>query len=301
MKGRGLKNNDKRDFKPLYIPWYETEFQADRIVKRMTSRQRAFYRNVLMDCYFGNERPYLPTDDDELWLIADADTKQEWLDNKALIMTKFTEISRNGELLLSNKRVMEEWQIIEDFLAQKKKAGLASAAGRRRQNGATSVQQPVNDRPTNVQHPADSLLNGGQRLSTDKDVDVNEDVDSDVKEEERETEGPSLASSNTDRSEKLVELVVKTAIKTSRGSATFSGKAKTAIGRVITEMAPTEDDLTSLTDHFVKKMDDFQLKNAGSFIAENLGGWLAVLCEARAARKLNASGAAHSSFPTDQS
>ena len=149
-KGRGLKNNDKRDFKPLYIPWYETEFQADRIVKRMTSRQRAFYRNLLMDCYFGNERPYLPTDDDELWLIADADTKQEWLDNKALIMTKFTEISRNGELLLSNKRVMEEWQIIEDFLAQKKKAGLASAAGRRRQNGATTVQQPVNDRPTSV-------------------------------------------------------------------------------------------------------------------------------------------------------
>jgi hypothetical protein len=94
-----------------------------------------------------------------------------------------------------------------------------------------------------------------------------------------ETSPPPI--SKDDRSEKLVDLVVKTAIKT-KGSALFSGKSKAAIRQVIRDTNPTEDDLTSVTDHFVKKMDKFQLQNAGSFIAENLRAWLGILSEARA-------------------
>jgi hypothetical protein len=56
----------------------------------------------------------------------------------------------------------------------------------------------------------------------------------------------------------------------------------TPAGAVIRDTNPTEDDLTSVTDHFVKKMDNFQLQNAGSFIAENLRAWLGILSEARA-------------------
>src|SRR5260370_38700610 len=138
-----MKNNSS-DFKPIFIHWYEDDFQADLAVRRMTSRQRAFYRNFLMYCYFGDKRPYLAADDEELWLIADADSKQEWLENKKAILTKFTERLTKGGPRLANKRVREEWQVIEDWLTQKKKAGLASAAARRRENAE----------PVLVVHPA---------------------------------------------------------------------------------------------------------------------------------------------------
>ena len=127
-----MKNNEKRDFQPIYIPWYEEAFQADLYVRRMTPRQRALYRNLIMGCYFGGERPYLPLDDEKLWMIADAENKQEWLDNKDTVLTKFTITVKDGSNVLANKRVMEEWQILEGWLAQKQKAGLASAAARRR-------------------------------------------------------------------------------------------------------------------------------------------------------------------------
>jgi len=120
-----------RDFKPEFIPWYEGAFQADRIVHRMTSHQRALYRNLLLDCYFGEYRPYLSAADEELWIIADADSLEDWLANKWTVLSKFHEVSdEHGEVLLVNNRVLEEWNILIARLEQKKNAGRASAAKR---------------------------------------------------------------------------------------------------------------------------------------------------------------------------
>ncbi len=189
--------NNSSDFKPIYIHWYEDDFQADLAVRHMTSRQRSFYRNLLMYAYFGDKRPYLTADDTELWLIADADTQQEWLDNKKPILTKFTErMTKDGPRLV-NKRVLEEWQIIEDYLAQRKKAGLASAAARRRESGnsnpeiptlivhpATTVEHPLtaDERPsTGCQQAASSLP-----TNEDEDRDVDRDADGDEERDEHQ-------------------------------------------------------------------------------------------------------------------
>jgi uncharacterized protein YdaU (DUF1376 family) len=122
----------QKDFKPTFIPWYETDFRADRIVQRMTPVQRSFYRNLLLDCYFGEHRPYISANDSELWLIAEANTLEEWLAAKTLILTKFTAVElKDGTRALSNKRVLEEWARLEHLLKQKQNAGLASAMARR--------------------------------------------------------------------------------------------------------------------------------------------------------------------------
>src|SRR5258708_36681519 len=123
----------QKDFKPTFIPWHETDFRADRFVQRMTPVQRSFYRNLLMESYFGEHRPYLTSDDSELWLIAEAATIDEWVAAKPLILLKFTSVELvGGHVVLSNKRVLEEWALLEQRLKQKQNAGLASAEARRK-------------------------------------------------------------------------------------------------------------------------------------------------------------------------
>src|SRR5260370_36845282 len=79
---------DQRDYKPKFIMWYERDFREDRTVQRMIPRQRAFYRNLLMDCYYGDDRPYVTADDGQLWIIAKADNQRDGIVNNSLIMTK---------------------------------------------------------------------------------------------------------------------------------------------------------------------------------------------------------------------
>jgi hypothetical protein len=121
------------DFRPKAILWNETDFQADRIVQRMTPRQRAMYRCLLMEAYFGSHAPYLRAGDPDMWYLADADNPQQWEENKAAVLVKFTEVvdRETGERLLENKRVSREWDLTWERLQQRKAAGAASAEKRR--------------------------------------------------------------------------------------------------------------------------------------------------------------------------
>lgn len=119
------------DFKPKFVPWYEDDFQADRAVKRWTSVQRALYRNLLMESYYNDLRPNLPNDDSQLWLLADAESLQQWLDNKEPILVKFYEdVDSDGVSILWNKRVRQEWGEMQERLEQRRNAGAASAKAR---------------------------------------------------------------------------------------------------------------------------------------------------------------------------
>jgi hypothetical protein len=199
-----------KDFKPTFIPWYETDFRADRTVGRMTPVQRSFYRNLLLDCYFGENRPYISADDGELWLIADATGLGEWLAAKELIMTKFSPVELNdGKQVLSNKRVLEEWERLESKLKQRQHAGLASAEARRAKGHkssteaaknppqtpptphnttphnttpvrSTSVAQAFNDRSTSVQWVMDFFKNLGQMPDRQKVESLFNDKDEDT-------------------------------------------------------------------------------------------------------------------------
>jgi uncharacterized protein YdaU (DUF1376 family) len=137
----------RKDFKPFWIKWDETAHLSDYAVLRMTPHQRLMYRNLIITSYYCSSRPYLPDDDEVLWLMADADTLEHWKANRQAIMVKFTQfVDSNGKRLLSNKRVLEEWEELEASLEQKKSAAAKSVAARRRR-AATEEPLPAEAEP----------------------------------------------------------------------------------------------------------------------------------------------------------
>lgn len=151
---------DQRDYKPKFIMWHERDFREDRTVQRMTPHQRAMYRNLLMECYYGDERPFLTSDDNLLWIFAEADNLEDWIANKPLIMSKF-KVNDGG--LLSNKRVLLEWDISIEKMRQHQNAGRASAEARRKRislddKDKTPAEEKKEER--NLTQPNISALNG---------------------------------------------------------------------------------------------------------------------------------------------
>jgi hypothetical protein len=100
-----------QEYQPPYQFWHEPQFWADECVSRgMTWLQRHLYRALLQAAFYSSTRPYLPNSDDELWILADAGTKQNWIDNKDAILVKFQEKTLKGDVkVLSHKRLMRDW------------------------------------------------------------------------------------------------------------------------------------------------------------------------------------------------
>ena len=126
------------NLKPQYQPWNEDAFQADVFVRGMTWLQRLLYRSLLCAAFFHNTRPYLPTDDDVLWVLAGAENLEMWLQNKTVIMKRFTVCSHDPNLLEQN-RVLKDWNRVQDALTASREygrnGGLKSAASRGGQGG----------------------------------------------------------------------------------------------------------------------------------------------------------------------
>jgi len=99
-----------QEYMPPYQFWCEKEFWADEHVSRgMNWTQRHLYRALLQATFYCSTRPYLPKDDDQLWIIADAGSKEIWLENKAAILVKFQPIKVKGVELWAHKRLMRDW------------------------------------------------------------------------------------------------------------------------------------------------------------------------------------------------
>jgi uncharacterized protein YdaU (DUF1376 family) len=134
--------------KPLYQPWNDEEFWADPWVRQVMNRlQRMMYKNLLNQTFFCSTRPYLPDDDDELWLLADCESKEEWLDNKEVVLKRFH--SENGRL--ANKRVLDDWARVVEKRAELhekravagRRGGIASAK-QRQANARDASSKPSN-------------------------------------------------------------------------------------------------------------------------------------------------------------
>jgi hypothetical protein len=98
-----------------YLRWDEPAFWADRVVaSRMTTHQRHLYRALLLAALWCPTRPDLPNDDNELYLLADADDVADWQKNKAPILTKFHEDEVDGAKVLYNNRLRKEWAVFEE-------------------------------------------------------------------------------------------------------------------------------------------------------------------------------------------
>jgi uncharacterized protein YdaU (DUF1376 family) len=168
----------RNDFKPFWIRWDETAYLSDYAVRGMTPHQRLMYRNLVITSYYCATRPYLPDDDNLLWLMADADNLDQWIANRQAIMVKFTPVTgKDGERLLANNRVLEEWEELEVSLAQKKSASAKGVAARRQR--ALNDSSTTDDRAVTERSPTDNR--------TAVEVEVEREIEKEV-ETEVETE-----------------------------------------------------------------------------------------------------------------
>ncbi len=127
--------------KPMYQPWNEEEFQADVFVRGMTWLQRHLYRALLQASFFHSTRPYLPSDDEVLWVLSGAESPEMWEQNKVRILKRFTVVEGKPDLL-ENKRVTADWERLTDARNKMAELGERSAAARRALNGTAQPQKP---------------------------------------------------------------------------------------------------------------------------------------------------------------
>jgi hypothetical protein len=113
-------------YMPQYHCWSENDFQADRQVQRMSYPARRLYRALLQAAFTCRTRPDLPADDEELYLLAEADDLEYWILHKEPVLKMFTHFrDEDGEDLLKRERLTRDWQQMTETIAQKQKAGRA--------------------------------------------------------------------------------------------------------------------------------------------------------------------------------
>jgi hypothetical protein len=131
--------------KPQFQPWNEEEFQADVYVRGMTWLQRLLYRALLQASFFHSTRPYLPNDDEVLWVLAGAENQEMWEQNKAKVLKRWSPCADNPNLL-ENKRVSKDWfnwKDVRDEAVESGSAGGRKSAEKRRELYGTAQPRPV--------------------------------------------------------------------------------------------------------------------------------------------------------------
>jgi uncharacterized protein YdaU (DUF1376 family) len=120
-------------YEPKYVMWHEKDFAADTYVSRvMRPLDRHFYRALIIASCFNSERPFLPNDDAQLWILADAESLHQWLSHKDVVMHKFT-LTQDGEHW-QHKRILADWQLMQDahqkYVERGRKGGKKAGKGR---------------------------------------------------------------------------------------------------------------------------------------------------------------------------
>jgi hypothetical protein len=124
------------DSKAMYQPWRHGAFKADIFVMAMKPAQRWMYQTLLHEAFDYATRPYLPDDDNILWMLAGCESKKQWDQNKDVVRARFTPVKIQGADLLSQKRLLEDWARLGQARQSRHEAakigGKASAAKRQR-------------------------------------------------------------------------------------------------------------------------------------------------------------------------
>jgi hypothetical protein len=111
------------------------------------------YRTLLQAAFFHSTRPHLPDDDAQLWLLAGCESPKQWERNKEAVRAMFTTVDVNGVSLLSQKRLLADWDRLEE------KRQMLSENGRR----GRKAQLESSNRPANAgQLPGICLADAGQ-------------------------------------------------------------------------------------------------------------------------------------------
>jgi hypothetical protein len=131
--------------KAKYQPWVEDAFSGNHRVRRMTNVQRWIYRTLLSQAFVCSTRPRLPDDDDELWMMADCENLEQWVANKAAVLTMFKRVVVDGVPMLSHHRLEEDWMEVQNIRESRSKAGKRSGESRNAEtqdNGACCLSKP---------------------------------------------------------------------------------------------------------------------------------------------------------------
>jgi len=137
--------------KAMYQPWNQEGFNADLRVRRMTNVQRWIYKSLLQEAFVCSTRPRLPDNDEELWIMADCDDINQWLEHRPVIIKMFELISEDGVPLLLHRRLEEDWDRLVEKRTNTSTARSEAAKARwskRKQidaNQCKSIQDHAND------------------------------------------------------------------------------------------------------------------------------------------------------------
>ncbi len=146
----------KKAIIPQYIKWADKEFWADADVRTMDFMSRHFYRALCIAAHYCSTRPYLPSDDNQLWKLADAGTKELWMKHKGEVLSKF--VPRKGSAQLAHKRILADWAATDEWYKQQKekaiKGGRAKAAksahGQPTGTGDSAQPLPITEQKTEI-------------------------------------------------------------------------------------------------------------------------------------------------------
>lgn len=148
---------------PKYIAYrHELFLSSLKFQRGLSYMQRHMYRALCLEAPFCNTRPYLPTDDAALMLLADV-PEEVWKVNKDAVLGMFT-LTDNG---YEHHRITEEYEKTVAAYEAKSRAGRASAAAKQMS--------------THVEH----MLNESEQNGTD--IDIEQEL-------EREREGEDTVS-----------------------------------------------------------------------------------------------------------
>lgn len=152
-------------FTPWFQQWYECELQRDLVFQGMTWLQKLLYRCLCQRMFVCETQPYAPDDDNLLWVLAGAENKQMWLDNKDAILVKFERAEIEGKPLWKHKRVEKDWQDVQERREQIRKirseAGKRGNAKRWGDRKIANVSQTVANGRKNYASGSDSASDSG--------------------------------------------------------------------------------------------------------------------------------------------
>jgi hypothetical protein len=114
-----LRDNSKA----LYQPWREEAFRADEYVQALAPVEKWMLRALLQAAFVCSQRPYLPDDDARLWVLAGCDSQEQWDQHKVAVRALFTPIQLDGQKLLSQKKLIEDWDRMSKVRSARAEAG----------------------------------------------------------------------------------------------------------------------------------------------------------------------------------
>jgi hypothetical protein len=114
-----LRDNSKA----LYQPWREEAFRADEYVQALAPIERWMLRALLQAAFACSQRPYLPDNDARLWVLAGCESRVQWDQHSSAVRSLFTPIELDGQKLLSQKKLVEDWDRMNRVRSARAEAG----------------------------------------------------------------------------------------------------------------------------------------------------------------------------------